>query len=312
MKVLVDMMNLVFISFSVAKSNVLKEKDEFTEKDIGFFYHLFINKINELAKDYGQIIICSEGRGSLDWRRSLYPQYKRNRDESKTEDSYLILKKEFQNIEKLLSLYPTKVMSVNGAEADDTIYALSTYFAELGEDVLVVSGDGDLTQLTLFNDKIKIFNPIRREIVSPKPNIIEFKAIVGDPSDGISGMSRLGKKTFEKMMLDEEVFATKIKGREEEYENLLKVVDLRKFPKEIHQEAIKQYNEKEWNEFDPKEIEIFMYDRGLVSHIQYWWNNVSEIYDSLNGEKEMKGNSSDASFDEIDIDNLLESLKGGL
>lgn len=312
MKVLVDMMNLVFISFSVAKSNVLKEKDEFTEKDIGFFYHLFINKINELAKDYGQIIICSEGRGSLDWRRSLYPQYKRNRDESKTEDSYLILKKEFQNIEKLLSLYPTKVMSVNGAEADDTIYALSTYFAELGEDVLVVSGDGDLTQLTLFNDKIKIFNPIRREIVSPKPNIIEFKAIVGDPSDGISGMSRLGKKTFEKMMLDEEVFTTKIKGREEEYENLLKVVDLRKFPKEIHQEAIKQYNEKEWNEFDPKEIEIFMYDRGLVSHIQYWWNNVSEIYDSLNGEKEMKGNSSDASFDEIDIDNLLESLKGGL
>lgn len=312
MKVLVDMMNLVFISFSVAKSNVLKEKDEFTEKDIGFFYHLFINKINELAKDYGQIIICSEGRGSLDWRRSLYPQYKRNRDESKTEDSYLMLKKEFQNIEKLLSLYPTKVMSVNGAEADDTIYALSTYFAELGEDVLVVSGDGDLTQLTLFNDKIKIFNPIRREIVSPKPNIIEFKAIVGDPSDGISGMSRLGKKTFEKMMLDEEVFTTKIKGREEEYENLLKIVDLRKFPKEIHQEAIKQYNEKEWNEFDPKEIEIFMYDRGLVSHIQYWWNNVSEIYDSLNGEKEMKGNSSDASFDEIDIDNLLESLKGGL
>jgi 5'-3' exonuclease len=305
-------MNLVFISFSVAKSNVIKEKGEFTEKDIGFFYHLFINKINELAKDYGQIIICSEGRGSLDWRRSLYPQYKRNRDESKTEDSYIMLKKEFQNIERLLSLYPTKVISVDGAEADDSIYALSTYFAELGEDVLVVSGDGDLTQLHNFNEKINIYNPIKREIVYPKPNIIEFKAIVGDPSDGISGIPRLGKKTFEKMMLNEEVFATKIKGKEEEYENLLKIVDLRKFPNDIHKNVIKQYNEKEWNEFDPKEIEIFMYNRGLVNHIQFWWNTVSEIYDALNGEKEVRNQTSDSDFEEIDIDNLLESIKGGL
>lgn len=309
------MMNLVFINFNVAKKKALEEKGEFTKDDIGFFYHLFINKMNEISKEYGEFIVCSEGKGSLDYRRSIYPAYKRNRDESKTDDSYLIIKDEFKEIERLLSYYPIKHICVEGAEADDVIYALSMHFAELGEDVLVVSSDGDLTQLNSFNNKISVYNPIKRTLVVPKEHIVEYKAIVGDPSDGISGIPKLGKKTFEKMMLNENLFNEKIKGKEEEYKALLSIVDLRKYPKEFHQKAIDLFNEMDWNTFNPKEIEVFMFDKKLNQHLQFWWGVVSDINIALrkeNREKEMdfSYNEKNEVSEVIDLDNLISSLEG--
>lgn len=315
MKVLIDMMNLVFISFNVAKKKAIDDKGEFLKEDIGLFYHLFINKINEIAKEYGEFIVCTEGRGSLDLRRTIYPAYKRNRDESKTEETYLLIKDEFSEIQRLLSFYPSKIISVEGAEADDVIYALSTHFAELDEDVMVISSDGDLTQLHNFNSKINIYNPIKREIATPKKNIIEYKAIVGDPSDGISGIPRLGKKTFEKMMLDESLFSSKMKGKEEEYEKLLSIVDLRKYPKEFHQKAIDLYNNTEWNKFNPAEVEVFMFDKKLNQHIQSWWYDVSDINTAIR--KENVAKNLDFSYNEekeveeiIDLDELINNLEG--
>lgn len=308
MKVLVDTMNLVFISFNVAKTKVIKEKGEFLKEDLGFFYHLFFNKVNELFREYGNVVFCTEGRGSLEWRRSIYPHYKRNRDKSKKEESYLILKNEFSKIEDILKLYPSKVISVEGAEADDTIYALSTHFADLGEDVLVVSSDGDLTQLTLFNDKIRVYNPVKREISSPNPNIIKYKAIVGDRADGIAGLHRLGEKTFEKMMLDESVFIEKISGKEEELESLLKIVDLRKYPPEFHRKAIDEFNALEWNEFDPSAVEEFMVEKGLTQNLSFWWSNVAEIYDAVNGETSRESSENI----NIGLDELMNFIREGV
>ena len=81
MKVLVDHMNYVYISFNMARRE-LKEKgiEEFTEEHIGLFYHTLFNGYNKMFKTYGQLIIAHEGHGSLDWRRKIYPDYKRNRD----------------------------------------------------------------------------------------------------------------------------------------------------------------------------------------------------------------------------------------
>lgn len=307
MKVLVDTMNLVFINFNASKNSIIKEKGEFLEKDIGLFYHFFLGRVNDLVKQYGKIIFCTEGKGSLDWRREIYPAYKRNRDESKKTEDYNIIKKEFKNIEEVIKLYPTKFISVEKAEADDTIYALATHFASLGEDVLVVSGDGDLTQLSLFNPLIRVYDPRKREIVIPKKDVIKYKAIVGDRADGISGLPRLGDKTFEKMMLDESFFAEKIAGKEEEYEALLKIVDLRRFPQEIHKNALDIYNETEWNEFNPEDIEVFMYERGLVQQLQYWWSNASDISEAIGNPQSLKQEVGD--FGDIDIDNLLETLR---
>lgn len=319
MKVLIDTMNLVFISFNVAKTNAIKEKGEFLPEDVGMFYHLFINKLNDISKEYGQFIACSEGRNSLDWRRSIYPNYKRNRDKSKADDSYQIIKGEFDNIEKLLKMYPTKYIATEFTEADDSMHVLATHFADLGEDVLVISGDGDMTQLYNYNKKINIYNPRDRRIVYPKDHILEFKTIVGDPADGISGIPRLGKVTFEKMMEDKNFFEEKLKGKEELYQQLMSIVDLRKLPQEYQQNILKDWNETPWNEFDPTSIELFMSDKKLIQHMSFWWSNVSDIYTALRGDDELVKITDNSMIDKIkadevedffDIDELLKTLEG--
>lgn len=317
MKVLIDTMNLVFISFNVAKTNAIKDKGEFLEEDIGLFYHLFFNKLNEIAKEYGQFIACSEGRNSLDWRRTIYPLYKRNRDKSKTDETYKIIKNEFDEIERLLKMYPTKYIATEFTEADDSIHVLATHFADLGEDVLVISGDGDMTQLYNYNNKIKIYNPMKRTIVYPRENILEFKTIVGDPADGISGIPRLGKVTFEKMMLDRTLYEEKLKGKEDLYNQIMNIVDLRRLPQEYQQSILNDWNNTPWNEFDPESIEAFMTEKKLVQHITYWYNNVSDIYTALRDDEDIKITGdmldtiqTDSKDDFLDIDELLKTLEG--
>lgn len=317
MKVLIDTMNLVFISFNVAKTNAIKEKGEFVADDIGMFYHLFFNKINEIAKEYGQFIACSEGRHSLDWRRTIYPLYKRNRDKGKEDDTYKIIKNEFDDIEKMLKMYPTKYITTEFTEADDSMHVLAMHFADLGEEVLVISGDGDMTQLYNYNNKIKIYNPMKRTIVYPKENLLKFKTIVGDTSDNIKGIPRLGQKTFDKMMLNETLYKEKMKGHEVLYDEINKIVDLRRLPQEYQQNILNDYNNMEWNEFNPQLIELFMTEKKLVQHVTYWWNNVSDIYTALRGDEDVKITSdmidkvqADSDDDFMDIDELLKTLEG--
>lgn len=282
MKVLVDHMNLVYISFHMTKKSLNDKGEEFTEDNIGLFYHSLFNKYNYMFKTYGPLIICHEGKGSLDWRRSIFPDYKRNRDASKKEESSIILKNHFKDIQDVLNLYPTKQISVAGAEADDVIYALSLHFANEGEEVLVISTDGDLSQIYNLTDKVKIYNPIRKTFAKIKPNIIQEKAIIGDNADNIPGIYRIGKKTFEKMLVDDNLFREKMKnGNRQIYENFLKIVDLSQFPRERHEAAIDMYNELPWNQFSPGKLEYFFFEQGMQDHISRWGRDSTDIINKL-------------------------------
>lgn len=314
MKVLVDTSNIIFISYSVAKRKVREQlgKDVMEKEDMGFFYHLLLNKIIEYHKTYGEVIYCKEGKHSTAWRKKIYPLYKENR---KYDDSFQLLFDEFDKIFELLGMFPSKEIEVENAEGDDVIYTLATHFADLGEDVLVISSDKDLIQLHNFNEKIEIFNPMKRCILEPIPDIIEFKAIVGDPSDNIKGIPRLGKKTFEKMMLDKDLFAKKLQGNEELFEDILKIVDLRKFPKEIGNKAIDCYNNQEWKKLDAQSIELFMIDNKLNQQLNYWYRNLNDILSVLDGPTVEESDSflDDLIFKkELDDSSLIENLEDAL
>ena len=74
-------------------------------------------------------------------------------------------------------------------------------------------------------------------------NIIAEKAIVGDSSDNIKGLPRVGGKTFEKMLTDKTEWA-KIMGKGDNatlYETILDIVDLRRYPKEYHDKIIEEF-----------------------------------------------------------------------
>ena len=284
MIVLVDHMNFLFISYHMARRQLKEEfgKDEILEEDMGFFYHILFNKYNNLFKTYGNLVICHEGRHSLDWRRNIFNDYKRNRDDSKQEQSYLDLKKTFPIIDDVLKYYPTKQIKVDGMEADDVMFAVSIYEASKENDVLIISTDKDMIQVKNHYENIDVYNPIRRTYYEKNPNIVMEKAICGDSSDNIPGLYRVGPKTLEKMLVDKDLWKKKMaNGNDKLYEAFTKIVDLNAFPKEKHEEAVKMYLETPYNMFDPRQIELFYYENGMKEHLSRWGYEASDIIDEL-------------------------------
>lgn len=284
MKILIDHMNFLFMCYHIARKQLKEEfgKEELLTEDVGFFYHILFNKYNSYFKTYGQMIICHEGKGSLDWRRNIYNDYKRNRDKNKQEQSYLDLKKTFPIIEDVLALYPTKQVKVDGMEADDVMFSLAMEFASKGEDVLIVSSDKDMIQLKNHYDNIDVYSSYLRKYYEKVPNIIMEKAICGDVSDNIPGLYRVGPKTLEKMLLDKDLWKKKMaNGNDKIYESFTKIVDLSLFPKEKHEEAVEQYNNTSYNLFDPNQIELFYFENAMNEHLSRWGAETGNIIDEL-------------------------------
>lgn len=274
MKTLLDTFNMLHVAWSVSTSNAMKEKGTFTEEDIGLYYHKVMDALILNAKTYGEVIYVSEGRGSLDWRRSIFPDYKGNR---KHDDLYQIFRNHIDDVKELISYFPCKIIEIPGAEADDVIYSLAKYFSENDEEVLVVSSDKDMVQLLNLSDKIKVYSPITKEYRVKNENIILEKAIVGDRSDNIPGIPRVGIKTFEKALTDKKLWESKIEPNIDIINKYIQIIDLSKAPSFISNEAILQYNNSEAHKFDQASIEKFMYDNSLKDHLSRWNNDISEI-----------------------------------
>ena len=260
--VLIDMMNMIFIEYHMTK-RVLKEQDkEFDKDSLSLFYHNFFTFFNKILREYNEVIVCWEGENSLSWRRSIYPEYKRNRDEKKTEEDYKLLMKTIPVIQQALMSFPVKQLTIKGAEADDVIFTLSTHYK--GPHT-IISTDKDLTQILSLNPNVTIYNPIKKKIVKPHPYLVEEKAIVGDKSDNIGGLYRVGIKTFQKMIEDRALF-NKImsKGNNKEiYKQLLKIIDLRNIPEDLQEKIIDEEKKISYNKLDNQKIEEFYFENKL-------------------------------------------------
>lgn len=271
MKTLVDMMNVLFICFYVANGQLRKQGiTEFTEKSIPFFLHLLMNKMNSLFMDFKVLDICWDGRNSLDWRRSIYPGYKRNRDAKKGELSYKLLISTIPKVREVLNFYPCRQIEVNGVEADDIIFALAEKYAQK-EHILIISSDGDLGQIVnFFGEKVKQFHPIKKIYLEPSKHLLEEKAIVGDVSDNISGLYRIGPKTFFKMIADKSFWNKKLaEGNNKAiYNSLLEIIDLRKFP--YKNNILEEEKNLPYNKFNPDQVELFFWNNRLKDLLDRW------------------------------------------
>lgn len=281
MIVLIDTANITHICWSIAKQQLKKERgDDYVirEDDVPFFYHIFLRKIYPILSSYKNVIFACEGEGSLNWRRSVFPDYKMNRVKRNDDEEYKLLKTLFPKIEKLLTLFRCKVLSVPKAEGDDVIYVLTKKYVELGEHVLVISSDGDFSQLINAFDNVQVYTPMFKKYMEAKPNILMEKAIIGDPSDGIPGIDRIGKKTLEKMLEDRTLWVKKMTPENEViYRKFLEIVDLSKSPKEIQAAILDKDASTEYNSFSSDKIEEFFFENDLKDCLMNWGRISSEI-----------------------------------
>ena len=271
-------MNIVFMAYHMARKQLHDRGEQLTEDTIGFFAHMFFNKVNSIVSTYENVYFCWEGKGSLSYRKKVFPDYKGNRGAQKDEDEYKVLSGFFKTMEEALDHYPIKHIRVSGGEADDAIYALCEKHQD--EDITVLSSDGDLTQLTNFFPKVFVFNPIFKKAAKISPTIIQQKAACGDASDNIPGLYRIGPKTFEKMLNDKEVW-DKVMNKDNNqalYETFLSIIDLSAYPVEYHDKVKQQDEDREFGKFDPDWLEGFFWDYKMKDMLSRWETNKSNIW----------------------------------
>ena len=123
--------------------------------------------------------------------------YKATRDRSDEEDSHRCDKVIWAMCEYL----GIRNMRANKLEADDIISWLCSEYPN--DDNVIVSNDKDFLQLINYYPSIKIFSPIKQELINESNHkehtdgvdidkYLLYKAIIGDKSDNISGLFRYG------------------------------------------------------------------------------------------------------------------------
>ena len=138
-----------------------------------------------------------DAKGST-FRHDMYDQYKANRPPMPDD-----LRPQIQPIYDICEALGLKIFVVDNVEADDVIGTLATQAEVEGIKTVVSTGDKDLAQLVTKN--IRLVNTMSNEVLDEagvmkkfgvKPNqIIDYLALVGDTSDNIPGVQKVGPKT---------------------------------------------------------------------------------------------------------------------
>ena len=146
-------------------------------------------------------------RPSPTFRQELFDQYKAQRAKTPPE-----LVSQIARAHQVAEAFHIPVFEIDGYEADDVLGTLTKQAGGKGLNVLIVTGDNDMFQL--ISPGVRVLTPGRpaTEYVSfdeaaveqkyeVKPSqLIDLKALAGDPSDNIPGVPGIGKKTAAKLL----------------------------------------------------------------------------------------------------------------
>ncbi len=168
------------------------------------FTNMLLSMLEQFQPD---AIVAAFDAPAPTFRHEAFTEYKAHRRETPEE-----FRPQVEMTCRLLEAMGAATVSEEGFEADDLVGALARYAVEHGYDVLIFTGDRD--QLQLINDHVRVFAPIRgvselqvfdADAVQQKygltpAQIVDFKALCGDPSDNIPGVPGVGEKTAVKLL----------------------------------------------------------------------------------------------------------------
>jgi len=202
---MVDGNNLLFRSYyaTAYNGNFMKNSKGFPTNALFGFVNM-INKI--IAEEKPEYIVVAFDKGKT-FRHEKFDFYKGGRSETPDE-----LKMQFPLAKELLTAMGIKYYEIDNYEADDIIGTFAKY-CDIPEDNyegLIVSSDKDLLQLISKQVEIKLLkskdyiryneDSFKQEWGIDPINIIDLKALMGDPSDNIPGVKGIGEKTALKLL----------------------------------------------------------------------------------------------------------------
>ncbi|HIQ40133.1 MAG TPA: DNA polymerase I [Sulfurivirga caldicuralii] len=163
-----------------------------------------VNMVGKLLSEYQpeRIAVVFDARGK-NFRHQIYEAYKANRPPMPEE-----LAVQIEPLKQFIEALGIPVLVIDGVEADDVIGTLATQAASEGKRVLISTGDKDMAQLV--NERITLIDTMKDQILHPaaveakfgvKPEqIVDYLALMGDASDNIPGIPKVGPKTAAKWL----------------------------------------------------------------------------------------------------------------
>lgn len=210
---LIDGMNTFFRNFAVI--NYLNLDGSHIGGLIGFLRSLgYASSLTKATR----IIIAFDGEGNITNKKNLLPEYKSNRNLSKvtnwktfdTKDEEIgAMNAQLDRLMAYLKCLPVTTVVVNKAEADDVLsyYSKKIYNENPSSLVYLMSSDRDFLQLV--NDRITIYSPMKKIFYNPEEvlkeygvspnNFLTYKILLGDKTDNVPGIEKLGPKKILKL-----------------------------------------------------------------------------------------------------------------
>ena len=156
----------------------------------------------EVRADYAVCIFDAKGPT---FRDAWYPAYKATRSPMPDD-----LRAQIEPVFEVVRLMGWKVVVVPGVEADDVIGTLARVASDQAIEVIVSSGDKDLSQLV--NEHVTIIDTMngkRRDVAGvtsefgvPPSLMVDFQTLVGDTVDNVPGVAKVGPKTAAKWLME--------------------------------------------------------------------------------------------------------------
>jgi DNA polymerase I len=165
-----------------------------------------VNMMQALRKEQpADYAVCVFDAKGPTFRDEWYPAYKATRSPMPDD-----LRSQIEPVHEVCRLMGWPVLVVPGVEADDVIGTLAVMAAEQGIEVIVSSGDKDLSQLV--NQHITIIDTMngkRRDVAGvtaefgvPPALMVDYQTLVGDTVDNVPGVAKVGPKTAAKWLME--------------------------------------------------------------------------------------------------------------
>ncbi|WP_092758005.1 DNA polymerase I [Rhodoferax sp. OV413] len=167
---------------------------------------IIINMMNSLRKEVqADYAVCVFDAKGPTFRDEWYPAYKATRSPMPDD-----LRTQIEPVHDVIRFMGWPVVAVPGVEADDVIGTLARVAGDQGIEVVVSSGDKDLSQLV--NEHVTIIDTMngkRRDVAGvteefgvPPSLMVDYQTLVGDTVDNVPGVPKVGPKTAAKWLME--------------------------------------------------------------------------------------------------------------
>ena len=143
------------------------------------------------------------------FRHERFEEYKAQRAETPPE-----LRPQFGRVKQLMAAFNVPIFELDGYEADDVIGTISRLAEERGVDTVILTGDRDTFQLITPKVRVDLSYSIQDRKVYDEAALADrysgltsaqqpdFKALLGDSSDNIPGVPKVGEKRAISLLTD--------------------------------------------------------------------------------------------------------------